>query len=207
MASVGDVVVGGCFEPPESDQSLWNDRHPVLRDLLGTKTNSMKNSVRILMIVIVAALAASCAKEKPKDVVLNAVPTVGNEMPAFSASMTDSTKVFFKDLKGKVFLIFFNPDCDHCQREAEMLSKNKSMLTGYEVYFVTPDKMEAIAKFAEDYDLLEPNIHFGRANVPDVIKAVGPINQVPTFFIYRDQKLVARNEGELALEKIQELLK
>jgi thiol-disulfide isomerase/thioredoxin len=206
MAAVGNVMVGRCFEPTKSDKSLRNDCHLVLCDLLGTKTNSVR-VMRILLIVIVAALAVCCGKEKPKEVVLNAKPTAGNEMPAFTASLTDSSKVFFKDLTGKVFLIFFNPDCDHCQREAELLSKNKSMLSGYEVYFVTPDNMQNVAKFAKDYNLLEPNIHFGRAPVPDVIKAVGPISQVPTFFIYKDQKLVARNEGELALEKLQELLK
>ncbi len=159
------------------------------------------------MIVIVAAIAAGCAKEKPKEVVLNAVPTVNNEMPALNVALTDSSKVFLKDLTGKVFLIFFNPDCDHCQREAELLAKNKNVLDGYEVYFVTPDQMPAIVKFANDYKLLEPNIHFGQAKIPEVIKAVGPINQVPTFFIYKDQKLVARNEGELTLEKIEALLK
>jgi thiol-disulfide isomerase/thioredoxin len=121
--------------------------------------------------------------------------------------LTDSSKVFLKDLTGKVFLIFFNPDCDHCQREAELLAKNKNVLDGYEVYFVTPDQMPAIVKFANDYKLVEPNIHFGQAKIPEVISAVGPINQVPTFFIYKDQKLVARNEGELTLEKIEALLK
>jgi thiol-disulfide isomerase/thioredoxin len=162
---------------------------------------------RILMFVIAAAVAGACGKEKPKEVVLNAVPTVNNEMPAFTVSLTDSTKVFFKDLKGNVLLVFFNPDCDHCQREAQLLSDNKAMLTGYDVYFVTPDQMPAIGQFARDYKLIEPNIHFGRAKVTDVLAAVGPINQVPTFFVYKDQRLVSRNEGELTLEKIQELLK
>jgi thiol-disulfide isomerase/thioredoxin len=159
------------------------------------------------MAVMAVTFAVSCTKEKPKEVVVNAVPTINNEMPALNATMTDSSKVFFKDLDGKVLLVMFNPDCDHCQREAQMFAENKNILDGYEAYFLSPDPMINIAKFATDYKLVEPNIHFGKISVTDVIQAVGPINQVPTFFVYKDKRLVSRNEGELSLEKIRELLK
>lgn len=156
---------------------------------------------------VVLIIAAGCGKEKPKELVAQAVPTVNNQMPAFVVTLTDNSQVFFKDLTGKVLLVFFNPDCDHCQREAQLMSENKEVFRKYKVYFVTPDQMPVIAKFATDYNLIEPNFYFGRADIPDVIKAVGPINSLPTFFVYDNQALVSRTEGELTIEKLISLLK
>lgn len=162
---------------------------------------------KILFLCVVTALAAGCGKEKPKEAVVNAVPTVANQLPALQVTLTDDDQVFFKDLKGKVLIVFFNPDCDHCQREAKMISEHKDVFSSYQVYFVTPDQMPAIQKFAVDYNLIEPNFHFGRAEGADVFNAVGAINQVPTFMVYNDQLLVGRNEGELTIDQIRAILK
>jgi thiol-disulfide isomerase/thioredoxin len=164
----------------------------------------------ILSVSLVGGLAA-CQKEKPKDVVLNATPTAPepthvNEMPALLLNQTDGAQVSLRDKTGKVLVICFNPDCDHCQREAKLISGNKEMLKDYEVYFISPETMEMIVQFSKDYNLIEPNIHFTHAEGPNVINALGPITTVPTFFVYHDQKQVARSEGEISLEKLKQLL-
>lgn len=161
---------------------------------------------RILFICIVA-LAAGCGKEKQKDVVVNAVPSANNQMPALLMTKTDNTQVFFKDEKGKVAIVFFNPDCDHCQREAKLISENKDIFSSYQVYFITADYMPAVTKFAQDYNLIEPNFHFGRAEAADVFNSIGAINNVPAFFVFNDQTLVGRNEGELTREQLKQMLK
>lgn len=165
------------------------------------------NMKRILLICIVAAMTVSCGKEKPKDVVVNAVPSTRNEMPPLVATEVDDTKVSFKDLKGKVLLVFFNPDCDHCQRNAKMMSQNKDVFSSYQVYFVTPDQMPVVAKFAVDYDLLDSNFHFARSEPADIFNSVGAITSLPTFFVFNDQILVGRKEGETTIENLKSILK
>jgi peroxiredoxin len=160
-----------------------------------------------LLIAIVLFIAASCAKEKPKEVVVNAVPSVNNQMPALKSTQTDNSQLSFKDLKGKVLIVFFNPDCDHCQREAKMMSENKDAFSSYQVYFLTPDPLPVIEKFSIDHNLVEPNFHFGRSEPADIFNAVGAINSLPTFFVYKDQALVARKDGELTIDQLRELLK
>jgi len=160
----------------------------------------------IVCLLLVGGLAA-CQKEKPKDVVLNAqstapAPTPVNEMPQLSVQRTDGAEISLRDKTGKVLIICFNPDCDHCQREAKMISENKRILTGYEVYFISPESMDMISQFSKDYNLVEPNIHFTRADGVNVINALGTITTVPTFFVYHDQKRVARQEGEISLDKL-----
>lgn len=158
--------------------------------------------------LLLIAVVAACQKEKPKEIVLNAKPTANNEMPAFNITQTDGKQVAFKELNGKVLIVFFNPGCDHCQREAQLLSENKDVIKDYEVYFVTPEPMDSIAKFSVDYNLYqEENVHFGQGDGGQIINAVGPVTTVPTFLIYDNQALVARMEGEITLDKLKQMLK
>jgi peroxiredoxin len=149
----------------------------------------------------------ACQKEKPK-VVLEATPSAVNEMPAFNMTKTDGSTVAFKAVDGKVMIVFFNPGCDHCQREAQMMAENKDVFKDYQVYFVTPEPMDSVAKFRADYHLdNEANFHFGQGDIPQIISAVGPITTVPTIFVYDKQKFVARSDGETSLDKLKEILR
>lgn len=172
-------------------------------------SNFSEMTVRIFVLgLTLIAFAAACQKEKPKDVVLNAKPTANNQMPAFNITQTDGTKVAFKEVSGKVLIVFFNPSCDHCQREAKLISENKDVIKDYQVYFVTPEPMDSIAKFSVEYNLYrESNVHFGQAQGPAIINAVGQINTVPAFMVFNDQALVVRKEGELSIDQLRDMLK
>jgi thiol-disulfide isomerase/thioredoxin len=169
----------------------------------------MKRSVFVLMAVLALA---GCKKTKSKEVVLNAKPTatmLTNGMPSLSFMKEDGTVISMKELKGKVLLVCYNPDCDHCQREGKRISENKDMIRDYQVYFLTPDvKNDAnqANTFAKDYNLIEPNIHFVTAEVAPIIAAIGSINTVPTFFVFRDQQLIKRMEGEISMEELRKVL-
>ena len=167
----------------------------------------IKNFLFVLMIV--CSLAA-CKKEKPKEVVLNAKPTatqtVANAMPSLTLTQVDGKTINMRELTGKVLLVCYNPGCDHCQREARQLADNKDILAGYEVFFLTPETLEESDKFQKEYKLTDPNIHFGRSDVPQIISAIGAINTVPTFFVYKDQALVKRLEGEITIADLRNVM-
>jgi len=157
---------------------------------------------------LIAATVACEKKEKPKEeVVLEAKQSVRNDLPALNVSQVDNQKVSFKDLKGKVLLVFFNPDCDHCQRQGQMIANNRPMLEGYETYFVSPDSIQAIEKYSKEYKLEDPTIHFAHAEGMDIYNAIGPITNLPTYFVYNNQALVARTDGEISSEKLKQILK
>ena len=167
----------------------------------------MKNFV--VVVLMVTALAA-CKKDKPKEVVLNAQPTAQtlvNAMPKLTVTQTDGKQVVMSTLKGKVLLVCFNPTCDHCQREAKRLSDDKSIFEGYEVFFLTPEPIEEAAKFQQEYKLTDPNVHFVRADAGSIYQGLGAINQVPTFFVYKDQALVKRLEGEIAMTELRSVMR
>lgn len=164
-----------------------------------------------LGLMLIAFVAACGQKEKPQETKTEAAtevqPTASNNMPAFNITKTDGAKLNIKDVNGKVLVVFFNPSCDHCQREAKLISEHKDVIKNYEVYFISPEPLDSIAKFSYDYHLVENNIHFAQGNGPEIIKAVGPITTVPTMMIYDKQQFVAKMEGEITIDKLAQMLK
>jgi len=159
--------------------------------------------------LMLAGVAVACNKEKPREVVAEAKPSTqnSNQMPGFSITKTDGSKLDFKTVNGKVLVVFFNPSCDHCQREAKLISENKDVIKNYEVYFISPEPLDSIAKFSYDYHLVEENVHFAQGNGAEIINAVGPITTVPTMFIYDQQQFKAKMEGEITIDKLSQMLK
>jgi thiol-disulfide isomerase/thioredoxin len=113
--------------------------------------------------ILFIAIAAFGAAKAQNDTLppYKQVPVV----PAFTIQLTDSSWFGKKDLPQKtpVVIIYFNPECGHCQHEAEELSK--SMDKFRKVFFVMAayQDMDKIKEFAVTYGLDSfPNIKFGR---------------------------------------------
>lgn len=158
---------------------------------------------RISTLIVFCFLIFVGCKEKPKAEAT--FPEV-NDLPVLTVSNTDGSEVFLRGLTGKVILIFFNPDCDHCQHEAQAISENKRAFEGYQMYFISGDSIQNVAKFQNDYNLKEPNMHLGRADFMNVYNAMGPLNQVPAMFIYNDRKKIKEFLGQTPIEEIKKFL-
>lgn len=127
-------------------------------------------------------------------------------IPHFNLENLDGTQFSSGDLKGDLALIFFNPDCDHCQREAVAIHSNKNKFKDKQLYFISIDSLGAISKFRSEYDLTDENFHFSRGNVEDIVNALGPIPSVPCFYIYKNGQLIERLEGEVDVDRVASLL-
>ena len=65
--------------------------------------------------------------------------------------------------KNKPFvLMFFNPDCDHCQKETKELLAYKEELKGLQIIMVSPAAFGLIKSFYEEYNI---------ASMPSIIMA------------------------------------
>ena len=126
-----------------------------------------------------------------------------NEQPSIPLVLLDNTQVNVKDLKGKNALVFFQPDCDHCQREAQEFERNLEAFTGTTLYFITSGPMEEIKAFADTYKLSgHSNVHFAFTEALNVLNSYGPIS-APSVYIYSDDhKLVKGFNGETPIERI-----
>ena len=116
-------------------------------------------------------------------------------IPAFSIyTLPDSTIFSNKDLKKNTpfILMFFSPDCEHCQKEMKELLAYKSELKGIRILMASPSSYPMLKQFYEDYGLSAmPNIKMGQ----DVNYALGSIFQLRTFpsiFVYDQHGKLAK---------------
>ena len=148
-------------------------------------------------------LLFGCTKASRENLANDQSPAQSqNDLPIMKVTKTDGSRIDVNTLKGNTVLILFQADCDHCQREAKEIREHMSSFKNYSVYFISADPMTAVEKFGNDYNLLsQPNVHFGSTTVESVLNSFGPI-PTPSVYIYLDQRLVKKFNGEVQIEKI-----
>ena len=132
-----------------------------------------------------------------------ATSAVTTDLPNLPLTKLDGTPLMANSLSGKTILFFFQPDCDHCQRETVQIRENLSAFRDYKVYFITNYPQEQLAKFAQEYKLaFEPNFVFAQATIGDILNTVGPMES-PGMFIYSEEgRLVKAFKGETPISEI-----
>lgn len=128
---------------------------------------------------------------------------VTNELPAMSLTMSDGSVVNAKDLTGKTVLILFQPDCDHCQREAALIRSRVEAFEKYTLYFVSSDSLNLIEEFAVNFDLKNyKNVHFAQTTTESILSNFGPIS-APSIYIYNENGKRTRSfNGETSIEEV-----
>ena len=103
------------------------------------------------------------------------------QIPSFKIfTAPDSTVFTSEELKKNkpLVLMFFSPDCDHCQKETKEILAYKEELKSLQILMVSPVALSLIKSFYEDYNIASmPNIHMGQ----DLNYAIGVKYQIRTF--------------------------
>jgi thiol-disulfide isomerase/thioredoxin len=124
-------------------------------------------------------------------------------LPAFTFS-TVSNQPFSNTAieNNKIIINYFNPDCEHCQYMAQSLAQHANDIKDIQILMVTIADSATVVKFAGDYGintlpnitlLLDKNFRFGK---------IFGTTTVPSFFVYRDKKLVKKIIGETKIENL-----
>ncbi len=178
----------------------------------------MKRGLFLIKIFVLAAAISSCNNsqnnqaETQEPVTGQNQPTENNQaataapttdLPNLPITKLDGTQLMTNKLTGKTILFFFQPDCDHCQRETTQIRENLPAFRGYQVYFITNYPQEQLTKFAQEYKLaFEPNFVFAQATIEDILNTVGPMES-PSMFIYSAEgRLVKAFKGETPILQI-----
>jgi len=116
-------------------------------------------------------------------------------IPAIKINIVpDSTVYTNVNLKKNTpfILMFFNPDCDHCQKETKELLAYKEELKDVQILMVSTASYPGIKDFYEAYGLSSmPNIKLGQ----DVNSKLGSIYQLrtyPSIFVYDNKGILAK---------------
>jgi cytochrome oxidase Cu insertion factor (SCO1/SenC/PrrC family) len=167
----------------------------------------MKKIILFHLIVLMATEFIGCTRTSTENKKEAVEPVQkNNDLPSMNLTTLNGTQVNTQTLTGKSILILFQPDCDHCQREAKEIREHIEAFRDYSVYFVSADPMPTIEKFAKDYDLSsQANFFFGMTTVESVLNNFGPI-PAPSVYIYSDQALMQKFNGEVSIDKILQAL-
>lgn len=151
----------------------------------------------MLSICLVVMYSCSSKKEEKKEV--QAV----NQLINLTITTPEAKQISLHDVDGKNIFIFFNAECDHCQREATAISENMEAFSGYMLYFISADGPAEQIKFAKDYGLEgKSNVIFGRTEPMFIYQTVGSID-TPSLYIYNDQRQLTKQfNGETPIQEI-----
>ena len=150
---------------------------------------------------------AACSSNKKENVSTVEEAPERNELPPLQVTLVTGERVMVNSLPGNTILIFYNPDCDHCQREAKAISGQLEAFKNYSLYFIAPGAMEEMNRFASAYGLSGfSNVRFAQTEVADVIRLMGPF-PTPSLYIYSSGKrLVKKFSGETDVDEIVKFL-
>jgi len=121
-------------------------------------------------------------------------PAGGETFPAFDILLADSVTRVNTGLitKGNpIVLIYFSPDCEHCQKETESILQHIQSLKGVRFYFITSDPFERLRAFKGYYKLNQyPNIIIGRDEQFFIIRHFK--GAYPPYLVFYDQEKYQR---------------
>ena len=101
-----------------------------------------------------------------------------------------------------LLLMFFSPDCDHCQHETEALLKNIAKFKGIQIVMATTQPFGDMKKFAAKYKLREHGITVGR-DIAYVMPPYFEMKNLPYLAFYdKNQRLISTFEGSLGIPGI-----
>ena len=151
--------------------------------------------IRLFYLFLIGVFVLACSSQK-KETPTESSTSKG--LPNITLKMLSGEIVMTNSLKGKTILLFYSPDCDHCQREAKDIGENIQAFKEYAIYLIcSPRPNELITAFRTEFGLEnQSNLHFGQADVDNVIGEMGSIG-TPSLFIYSEEgKLVKRIDNE-----------
>ncbi|MCX6215433.1 hypothetical protein [Spirosoma sp.] len=125
-------------------------------------------------------------------------------LPAFNAYTINRSAINQAALGNRpAVLIYFDPDCDHCQREADELRRKASSLSSARVIMLSSAPLPALATFARVHQLNGlPTVQVAHMDRKAAYETFG-FAAVPDVLIYHaDGSLAKRFRGETSIEAI-----
>ena len=142
--------------------------------------------------------------------VFSQTTVAGSKVAPFNIKLTNGQQFKAEQLaKGPVVLIYFSPDCDHCQNFTQDLVKNYNVVANKQVVMVTFQDMNMLKPFVTKYNLNQYlNFKVGTEGTSYVVRNYYKISSFPYIAIYdKTGKLVKTYEGEQPHAEIFKTLK
>lgn len=127
-------------------------------------------------------------------------------IPAFNIRKIPDSSSFTNDMlqKGKpVILVFFDPDCDHCQHATKDFTSKIDRFKDVQILMVTIYDFTRIKKFYKDYKIADfPNITLTR-DAAFVLPKFYQVSSIPDVYVYdKNGKLIGHYKKDIPVDEI-----
>lgn len=139
-----------------------------------------------------------------KQTIKQQVEKTIQELPDFSFyTLSEDTLTYGNSAKKSTLIIYFHPECEHCQYEAKQLLLHKEQFSATQIMMVSPAPLADIQQFKSDYQLndIEPlQVLWDKDRK---FEAYFGVATFPTVLIYNtENKLQKKYKGEVKIEAI-----
>ncbi len=145
-------------------------------------------------------LAAVSSENKSENKIVSSEKP---KLPHFELRGLDNKVISTKQLAaGKpVVLVFFQPGCEHCQREATEIARLQDSFAHTSLLMVSWASLPQIGEFAKEYGLRE-SVRMYQIQPGTLAQTFGTI-QLPSVYVYdADRNLIQQFSGETKVEAI-----
>jgi thiol-disulfide isomerase/thioredoxin len=164
------------------------------------------------LLIIAAAIFISCSAFSQTTATTEETPVYLRfpTIPEFTVyKAPDSTTFTRNDLhkKKNTIFIIFSPDCEHCQRETEMLTQNIDKFKNTQIVMVTYLPWEEMVAFYHRYKIANyPQITMAR-DTKFFFPVFFKIRNLPSIFVYDKKGNLKKNfEGSVNTDLISDEL-
>lgn len=106
-----------------------------------------------------------------------------------------------------IVLIYFNTECDHCQREIASLRDKRELLSAASLVLMSAQPMEEIQRFSATIDFGTTDTRFVQVTPEQIATVFGTLG-LPHIFVYsKEGKLLEIFSGETPVEAIASVLR
>jgi peroxiredoxin len=132
-------------------------------------------------------------------------------VPAFTFKKLNEATFSTRDLcNGKLlFFVFFDADCDHCQRSIQYIGQHYQEFKALAIYLISLDSMEKIKWFINKYGYNlkdKKNVTILRDIRNEFIQKFGP-RKYPSLFLYSEKReLMLYEDNEQNLYRFERLI-
>lgn len=168
--------------------------------IINTYKYLKENYVYVLRVITGLLLLLSFFNGNAKD-----LSGPAQKLPSFSYN-TINGEVFTNDKlkKAPLMIVYFNPACDICQKETQMILENLKYFNDKQIIMVSPSKLDDVKKFIDNYKLSSFSQITVLHDKGDVFYKQFDAIGYPSVYLYdENQNLITYFEAETKIEEIQ----
>ena len=167
--------------------------------------NMMQNCIKKITFLIAFGVLLACTSKKQNG------ESFISTLPSFDLLLIDSITLFnTKDVRegAPTILIYFSPDCEHCQAVTKNLLNNIDSFKNVHIYFLTPMPFNEMKEFSITYHLSNyKNITVGTDYQFSFYRIFKPTG-FPFAAIYNShKKLLKIYNGDIGINKMLEAVR